>query len=420
MSWGVNQREKANPIAPDTVLQAVLDSFQAQHRGALHKLHPDTRSTIREHVPKVFNREQRRSIQHSPLHFPELQHALDRLKKGVVPGVDGLPAEAYLRLTLPVKCRLAARLWDIVTGTMPIPPEWANLVHPLHKKGDWAQPGNWRPIVCATTEVKLVWMLILGRIAPAVFAHLPGSMWGAVAGRSPHGGHLCPGHRAGHEPLQDERRLPRCPMRVSQRTAPAPHRGVICHGHPIPTPHAHAEDTPLKIPRQAHLQRNYTALRQATAAGEGHAAASGAADRTTDECRAPGGGTRVEVATNTASEPIGPPPGTTPPWGRRHLDYARLGGDTSRPSDQAEKAAARDLALCIPRLTAGEQLALADITFGHQTGHTPPATMDHPGQWHYVATRIMAHMGAYNPDEVNGLHWQWHQRAALRIRAIMQ
>ena len=63
---------------------------------------------------------------------------------------------------------------------------------------------------------------------------------------------------------------------------------------------------------------------------------------------------------------------------------------------------------------------MADITFGHRTGHTPPATMDHPGQWHYVATRLMAHMGAYSPDEMNGLHWQWHQRAALRIRAAMQ
>ena len=54
--------------------------------------------------------------------IPELQGALNRLKKGVVPGVDGLPAEAYQRLTLPVKQRPAARLWDIVTGTIAIPP----------------------------------------------------------------------------------------------------------------------------------------------------------------------------------------------------------------------------------------------------------------------------------------------------------
>ena len=46
------------------------------------------------------------------------------------------------------------------------------------------QPGNWRPIVCATT--KLVWTLILGRNAPALFANVPASMWGALAGRFPH------------------------------------------------------------------------------------------------------------------------------------------------------------------------------------------------------------------------------------------
>ena len=199
------------------------------------------------------------------------------------------------------------------------------------------------------------------------------------------------------------------------------------------------------IPRQAHLQRDYTALGhtgQATAAGDGHAAASGATDQTMDECGAPGSGARVEAGTNTASQPTGPLPGTAPPLGRGHLDYARLEGNASRPGNQAEQAEAQDLGLWVRRLTAEEQLApavrirwlltsrsrhlaegtrtMADITFGHRTGHTPPATMNHPGQWHYVATRLMAHMGAYNPDEMNGLHWQWHQRAALRIRATMQ
>ena len=198
----------------------------------------------------------------------------------------------------------------------------------------------------------------------------------------------------------------------------------------------------LTISRQAHLQRDYTALGQVTAAGEGHATASGAADRTTDERGAPGEGTRVEAAINTASLPTSPPPGTAPPWRRGPLNYARPEGDAYRPGKQAEQAAARDLGPWIPRLTAGEQLALAvsirwlltarsrhlaertrtmaDITFGHRTGHTPPATMDHPGQWHYVATRLMVHMGPYSPDEINGLHWQWQQRAALRIRGTMQ
>ena len=92
------------------MLQAVLDSFQTQHGDALRELDPHTRSTIREHVPKVFNREQRHDIEHDPFSIQELQRALDSLRKGGVPGVEGLLAEAYPSLTLPVKRRLAARL----------------------------------------------------------------------------------------------------------------------------------------------------------------------------------------------------------------------------------------------------------------------------------------------------------------------
>ena len=206
-----------------------------------------------------------------------------------------------------------------------------------------------------------------------------------------------------------------------------------CRG---PAPHDTTQGKPpANLPPLGHTGH-------ANAAGDGQAAASGAADQTTDQRGAPGSGARVEAGTNTASEPTGRPPGTAPPWGQGHLNYARLEGDASRPSDKAEQAAAQDLGLWIPRLTAGGQLApavrirwlltlqsrhlvegtrtMADITFGHRTGHTPLATMNHPGQWHYVATRLMVHMGAYNPDAMNGLHWQWHQHAALRIRATMQ
>ena len=195
---------------------------------------------------------------------------------------------------------------------------------------------------------------------------------------------------------------------------------------------------PLTVPRQAHLQRDYTTLGQIAATGEGQTTASGAADRTTDERNAPGEGTRVEAATNTASEPVAPPPGAAPHWGRGHLNYARLEGDAGDPSEEATQ----DLSFWISRLVTGEQLELAvrirwvlsswsrhlaegtrtmaDVTFGHRTGHNPPTTMDRPDQWRYVATRLMTHMGAYSPDEMNGLHWLWHQRAALRIRAAMQ
>ena len=148
------------------------------------------------------------------------------------------------------------------------------------------------------------------------------------------------------------------PQRAADRkTSPSGHKRdddsfdafmESCSGdpHTVPAPAAprvqpqprrdHAEDTPLTMSRQAHLGRDYTALGQVTAAGEGHATASGAADQTTNERGAPGEGVLVEAATNTASEPTGPPLGTAPPWGQGHLDYARLQGDANRPGEQAE------------------------------------------------------------------------------------
>ena len=66
-----------------------------------------------------------------------------------------------------------------------MPPDWANLVHPLYKKGDRANSDNWRPIVCATTEAKLIWMPIPKRVARAVYRVVPPTMWGAIPGRSP-------------------------------------------------------------------------------------------------------------------------------------------------------------------------------------------------------------------------------------------
>ena len=133
----------------------------------------------------------------------------------------------------------------------------------------------------------------------------------------------------------------------------------------------------------------------------------------------------------------------TPAWVRGHLHYARSEGDARRPNAQAEQAASQDLDMWINRITTGERLALevsirwlltshsrhlgegpstmADVAFGHRAEpHAPPTTMDLPSQWHYVVTRLMAHIGTHSPDEMNGLHWLWHRLAALRIRTAMQ
>jgi hypothetical protein len=169
---------------PKVVLEEVLNSFLRQHNTEDGELSAYTEELI-SHLPKLYNRTQRRDMHRTPFTIRELDEVLYKLQPGKTPGVDGLPAELYRRLPLNLKRHLAARLWDIAIGKTDVPPDWANLVHPLYKKGDWANPDNWRPIVCATTEAKLIWMLILKRVAPAVYRAVPPTMWGAIPGRSP-------------------------------------------------------------------------------------------------------------------------------------------------------------------------------------------------------------------------------------------
>ena len=164
---------------PKVVLEEVLNSFLRQHNTEDGKLSEYTEELI-SHLPKLYNRTQRRDMPRTPFTIQELKEVLYKLQPGKFPGVDGVPAELYRRLPLNLKRHLAARLWDIAIGKTDLPPDSENLVHPLYEKGDWAKPNNWRPIVCATTEAQLIWMLILKQVAPAVYRAVPPTMWGAI------------------------------------------------------------------------------------------------------------------------------------------------------------------------------------------------------------------------------------------------
>ena len=64
--------------------------------------------------------------------------------------------------------------------------EWGGKVRPLCKKGDHLSPGNWRPICCAATEAKLVWMVVFRRMQRRLYAAgvIPDNMWRSVPVRS--------------------------------------------------------------------------------------------------------------------------------------------------------------------------------------------------------------------------------------------
>ena len=181
----VRQEDGSLTNDPAIVLQATQDSFLRQHTPTQDTLDADTQAKI-DRLPQVFSRAQRRQLEKRPFTIHEIRKAIHSLRQHKTPGYDGLPAEAYYHLPAHLLRILAHRLWDIVTGQTPLPPDWANVVGPLYKKGDWANPDNWRPIVCAVMEVKIVWTILLRRIRPHPDPHIPASLWGAIPGRSPH------------------------------------------------------------------------------------------------------------------------------------------------------------------------------------------------------------------------------------------
>ena len=182
---GVRQEDGSLTNNPATVLQATQDSFLQQHTPTQDTLDTDTQAKV-DCLPQVFNHAQGRQLEKRPFTIHEVQSAIHSLRQPKTQGYDGLPAEAYYHLLAHLLRILAHRLWDIVTGQTPLPPDWANVVRPLYKKGDWANPDNWRPIVCAVTEVKIVWTILLRHIRPHLDPHLPASLSGAIPGRSPH------------------------------------------------------------------------------------------------------------------------------------------------------------------------------------------------------------------------------------------
>ena len=137
------------------------------------------------------------------------------------------------------------------------------------------------------------------------------------------------------------------------------------------------------------------------------------------------------------------PPRVAQPWGQESPNYAQSEGDAQRPSAETDRLAALDLDLWLPRTSNVQQLTLqvqsrwilidihhimngtrtmADVIFDQREGQpAQPPSMQHLSQWRYVATRLLADMGAYTPGDPDLIHWRVHNKAALRIReALLQ
>ena len=119
---------------PATVRQATQDSFLHQHNPTQDTIDTDTQNKFKC-LTMVFNQAQRRKLEKGPFTIHEVRKAIHNPRQHKTPGYNGLPAEAYYHLPADLLCLLAQRLWDIVAGHTPPPPDWAKVVRPLYKRG---------------------------------------------------------------------------------------------------------------------------------------------------------------------------------------------------------------------------------------------------------------------------------------------
>ena len=150
------------------VLEEVAQSFRRQHNQGQQEISAITQTMIRG-LMRVFTAEQSEDIHRSRVTLWEMKEAVQAIKRKKSPGVDQLVAEAYQHLEAPELDGLAGRVKQVLRTGEP-PAEWGGKLRPLYKKGDHLRPGNWRPICCAVTEAKLVWMVIFGGIQRRLYA----------------------------------------------------------------------------------------------------------------------------------------------------------------------------------------------------------------------------------------------------------
>ena len=81
---------------PKVVLEEFPNSFLGQHNTEDGELSAYTEELI-SHLPKLYNRTQRRDMHQAPFTIRELDEVLYKLQPGKTPGTDGLPAELYRR-----------------------------------------------------------------------------------------------------------------------------------------------------------------------------------------------------------------------------------------------------------------------------------------------------------------------------------
>ena len=99
-----------------------------------------------------------------PISFAEISKAIDSLKRGKSPGIDGLVSDLFIDAKEFLVTYLY-RVYSFVFETGNYPKIWSEgLIVPIPKKGDLSNPSNYRGITLISTFAKLFSLIIRNRV----------------------------------------------------------------------------------------------------------------------------------------------------------------------------------------------------------------------------------------------------------------
>jgi hypothetical protein len=82
-----------------------------------------------------------------PITFAEVDKAINKLKLGKAPGLNGIPSEAYKAMGKAMQLRIHCYVGRFFDGTMDYKGWHRSQCVPVPKKGDLADPNKWRGVM---------------------------------------------------------------------------------------------------------------------------------------------------------------------------------------------------------------------------------------------------------------------------------
>ncbi|KAJ4923532.1 hypothetical protein JOQ06_021598 [Pogonophryne albipinna] len=119
-----------------------------------------------------------------PLTVSELEGALNRMNKGKVPGIDGLPVELYAKFWSILGPVLLEVLTEVLQAGEMSGSLATGVISLLYKKGDRTEIGNWRPLTMLCVDYKLLAKVLTDRLGEAMPHLVHVDQTCAVPGRS--------------------------------------------------------------------------------------------------------------------------------------------------------------------------------------------------------------------------------------------